>query len=105
MHKCKCRWLNLTERANPFGISRLAAFGFVSLVVIILTHQDFLLQGKNILRGETDGSSYPNGGLRATHRAGAYLTVDPTSPIFLRGDTIFIPACFVAFTGQALGNP
>jgi glutamine synthetase len=48
-------------------------------------------KGKNILKGETDGSSYPNGGLRATHRAGAYLTVDPTSPIFLRGDTIFIP--------------
>jgi len=59
-------------------------------------------KGKNILRGETDGSSYPNGGLRATHRAGGYLTVDPTSPIFLRGDTVFIPACFVAFTGQAL---
>ena len=41
--------------------------------------------------GETDGSSYPNGGLRATHRAGGYLSVDPTSHIFLRGDTIFIP--------------
>ena len=35
--------------------------------------------------GETDGSSFPNGGLRATHTAGAYLSVDPTSPIFLRG--------------------
>ena len=52
--------------------------------------------------GETDGSSFPNGGLRATHTAGAYLSVDPTSPIFLRGDTIFIPAAFVAFTGHAL---
>lgn len=59
-------------------------------------------KGKNILKGETDGSSYPNGGLRATHRAAGYLTVDPTSPIFLRGDTIFIPACLVSYFGHAL---
>ena len=59
-------------------------------------------KGKNILKGETDGSSYPNGGLRATHRAGGYLSVDPTSPIFLRGDTIFIPACLSSYYGHAL---
>jgi glutamine synthetase len=59
-------------------------------------------KGKNILKGETDGSSYPNGGLRATHTAGAYLSVDPTSPIFLRGDTIFIPASMVSYYGHAL---
>jgi glutamine synthetase len=28
--------------------------------------------------------------------------VDPSSPIFLRGDAIFIPACFVAYTGESL---
>jgi glutamine synthetase len=60
------------------------------------------LKGKDILTGETDGSSYPNGGLRATHRAGGYLTTDPSSPIFLRGDAIFIPACFVSYNGHAL---
>ena len=59
-------------------------------------------KGKNLLKGETDGSSYPNGGLRATHRAGGYLAVDPTSPIFLRGDTIFVPACLVSYYGHAL---
>jgi len=59
-------------------------------------------KGKNILKGETDGSSYPNGGLRATHAAGGYLSVDPTSPIFLRGDTIFIPSCLVSYYGHAL---
>ena len=58
--------------------------------------------GKNILRGETDGSSFPNGGLRATHRAGGYLALDPSSPIFLRGDTIFIPSCLVSYEGFAL---
>ena len=59
-------------------------------------------QGKHLLRGETDGSSYPNGGLRATHRAGAYLTIDATSPIFLRGDVIFIPSCMVTFEGKSI---
>lgn len=62
----------------------------------------FQLTGEQLLSGETDGSSYPNGGLRATHTAGAYLKIDPKSPIFLRGDTVFIPACFVAYTGEAL---
>jgi glutamine synthetase len=59
-------------------------------------------QGKHLLRGETDGSSYPNGGLRATHRAGAYLAIDATSPIFLRGDVIFIPSCMVTFEGKSI---
>jgi glutamine synthetase len=59
-------------------------------------------KGKDLLKGETDGSSYQNGGLRATHTAGGYLTVDPTSPIFLRGDVMFIPACFISYHGHAL---
>jgi len=63
---------------------------------------EFKLTGEQLLAGETDGSSYPNGGLRATHSAGAYLKIDPMSPIFLRGDTVFIPACFVAYTGESL---
>jgi len=59
-------------------------------------------KGRHLLQGETDGSSYPNGGLRATHTAAAYLCVDPTSPIFLREDTIFIPSCLVSYRGHAL---
>jgi glutamine synthetase len=59
-------------------------------------------KGKNLLQGETDGSSYQNGGLRGTHRAGGYLGIDPTSPIFLRDDTIFIPSFFVSYEGYAL---
>jgi hypothetical protein len=55
------------------------------------------LEGKHLLRGETDGSSFPNGGLRATHTAGGYLTIDPSSQIWLRGDSIFIPACLVSY--------
>jgi glutamine synthetase len=59
-------------------------------------------KGKNLLYGETDGSSYMNGGLRGTHCAGGYLTIDPTSPVFLRGDTIFIPAALSSYHGHAL---
>lgn len=62
--------------------------------------QDF--KGKTLVKGETDGSSYPNGGLRGTHVAGGYLAVDTSSPIFLRGDTIFIPSAFVSYYGHAL---
>ena len=56
----------------------------------------------NLLKGETDGSSFPNGGMRQTHSAGAYIVIDPTSPIFLRGDTIFIPSCLVSYNGDSL---
>ena len=62
--------------------------------------QDF--KGKTLIKGETDGSSYPNGGLRGTHEAGGYLAIDTSSPIFLRGDTIFIPSIFVSYHGSAL---
>lgn len=62
--------------------------------------QDF--KGKTLVKGETDGSSYPNGGLRGTHCAGGYLAVDTSSPIFLRGDTIFIPSVLVSYYGAAL---
>ena len=58
--------------------------------------------GKHLLRGETDGSSYPSGGLRATHTAAAYLTIDASSPIFLRGDVIFIPSCMISFSGHSI---
>jgi glutamine synthetase len=59
-------------------------------------------KGSDLLFGETDGSSYLNGGLRTTHRAGGYLCIDSSSPIFLRGDCIFIPACFVSYLGDCL---
>lgn len=63
---------------------------------------EFDFKGKDLIKGETDGSSYPNGGLRATHQAGGYLAIDTSSPIFLRGDTIFIPSAFVSYYGAAL---
>ena len=40
--------------------------------------------------------------MRATHTAGGYLCIDPSSPPFIRDDCIFIPACFVSYDGKAL---
>jgi len=62
----------------------------------------FGFKGKELLKGETDGSSYPSGGLRATHTAGGYTVLDPTSPVFIRGDTVYIPTVLVSFYGDAL---
>jgi len=63
---------------------------------------EFDFKGKDLIKGETDGSSYPNGGLRGTHCAGGYLAIDTSSPIFLRGDTVFVPSAFVSYYGHAL---
>jgi len=62
----------------------------------------FSFKGKELLKGETDGSSYPSGGMRATHTAGGYTILDPTSSIFIRGDTVYVPTCLVSFYGDAL---
>ena len=56
------------------------------------------LKGKDLIQGETDGTSYPSGHrfeFRAARRTApaAHVQVDSSSPIYLRGDTIFIPSC------------
>jgi glutamine synthetase len=58
--------------------------------------------GSKLFFSETDGSSFPNGGLRATHTAAAYLTWDKTSPPFVRNKTLYIPSAFISWNGDAL---
>lgn len=58
--------------------------------------------GKNLLKGETDGSSFPNGGLRQTFEARGYTYWDVTSPAFIRGHVLFIPSVFISFHGESL---
>jgi len=64
------------------------------------------LRGKDLIQGEPDASSFPNGGLRATHEARGYTIWDPSSPAFLveneNGSYLAIPTCFVSWTGEAL---
>ena len=58
--------------------------------------------GKNLVCGEPDASSFPNGGLRATFEARGYTAWDPTSFAFVRDGSLYIPTCFFSYTGAAL---
>ena len=62
--------------------------------------------GKELIKGESDASSFPSGGLRATFEARGYTAWDCTSPAFLREDsagvTLCIPTAFCSYTGEAL---
>ena len=58
--------------------------------------------GKELVRGEPDASSFPNGGLRATFEARGYTAWDPTSSAFVRDGSLYIPTCFFSYTGESL---
>ena len=59
-------------------------------------------EGKILVQQEPDASSFPNGGIRSTFEARGYSAWDPTSPVFVIGDTLMIPTIFIAYTGEAL---
>jgi len=59
-------------------------------------------EGKLLVQQEPDASSFPSGGIRSTFEARGYSAWDPTSPVFVIGDTLMIPTIFVAYTGEAL---
>ena len=58
--------------------------------------------GKELIVGEPDASSFPNGGLRSTFEARGYTAWDCTSPAFVREGTLYIPTAFYSYTGEAL---
>ena len=58
--------------------------------------------GKLLVQGEPDASSFPSGGLRATFEARGYTAWDCTSPVFMKGKTLYIPCAFCSYTGEAL---
>lgn len=64
------------------------------------------LHASELVKRETDGSSFPSGGLRGTHAARAYTIWDPSSPAFIletnQGKTLYIPAVFVSYNGESL---
>lgn len=66
------------------------------------------LTGKQLIMGEPDASSFPSGGLRATHYARGYTAWDITSPAFVKatscGTILCIPTVFISYTGEALDN-
>ena len=58
--------------------------------------------GKELIKGEPDASSFPSGGIRATFEARGYTGSDPTSPAFIKENTLCIPTSFVSYTGDVL---
>ncbi|MCL2639500.1 MAG: glutamine synthetase III [Phycisphaerales bacterium] len=62
--------------------------------------------GKELSQGESDASSFPSGGLRATFEARGYTAWDPTSPAYIlenpNGTVLVIPTAFVSWNGDAL---
>ncbi len=63
-------------------------------------------KGKELIKGESDASSFPSGGLRATFEARGYTAWDITSPAFLKEDAtgtiLCIPTAFCSYKGEAL---
>ena len=62
--------------------------------------------GSLLIKGEPDGSSFPNGSIRVTNAARGYTAWDPTSPAYImhtdNGATLCIPSIFISWTGEAL---
>ncbi|MBQ0727701.1 MAG: glutamine synthetase III [Thalassolituus oleivorans] len=62
--------------------------------------------GSLLIKGEPDGSSFPNGSLRMTNAARGYTAWDPTSPAYImhtpNGAVLMIPSVFMSWTGEAL---
>ena len=58
--------------------------------------------GKELVKGESDGSSFPSGGIRDTCEARGYTAWDPTSPAFIKDGTLCIPTAFCSYGGEAL---
>ncbi|MBQ7133841.1 MAG: glutamine synthetase III [Ruminococcus sp.] len=58
--------------------------------------------GKALVKGESDASSFPNGGIRATFEARGYTAWDPTSYAFVKDQSLYIPTAFMSYTGEVL---
>ena len=60
--------------------------------------------GKELVKGETDASSFPSGGIRSTFEARGYTAWDPSSNAFIKGNTLYIPTAFCSYGGESLDN-
>lgn len=58
--------------------------------------------GSALIKGESDASSFPSGGLRTTFEARGYTAWDPTSYAFIKDNTLCIPTAFCSYGGEAL---
>jgi len=65
-------------------------------------HPIMAFSGKNLIKGESDASSFPSGGLRATFEARGYTAWDPSSKAFVKDGSLYIPTVFCSFSGDTL---
>ena len=66
------------------------------------SHVIMEFSGRNLIAAESDASSFPSGGLRATFEARGYTAWDPTSYAFIKEKTLCIPTAFCSYGGEAL---
>ena len=59
-------------------------------------------EGSELIKRESDASSFPSGGMRSTFEARGYTVWDPTSDVFIKEDTLCIPTAFESFNGIVL---
>ena len=62
----------------------------------------YKFSAKSLVKGESDASSLPSGGLRATFEARGYTAWDPTSYVFVKDGSMYIPTAFCSYGGQSL---
>lgn len=58
--------------------------------------------GKELIKGESDASNFPSGGIRATFEARGYTAWDPTSYAFIKDNVLCIPTAFCSYSGEVL---
>lgn len=96
-----CHWFQpLAGSGVRFGMT-----GQVQNTMMAFDGNNQVIQGfngKDLVRGVVDGSFLPTGGLLDSQNANGLLAIDTSSPIFCRGDVIFIPAVFASKDGEAL---
>ncbi len=73
---------------------------FISPVAEGKVIMDF--SGKELVHGEPDASSFPNGGIRSTFEARGYTVWDTTSYAFIKDGSLCIPTAFCSYSGQCL---
>ncbi|MEG1849624.1 MAG: glutamine synthetase III, partial [Oscillospiraceae bacterium] len=57
-----------------------------------------------LVQGEPDASSFPSGGIRNTFEARGYTAWDPSSSVFVKDQTLYIPTAFCAPNGESLDH-
>ncbi len=82
------------------GITAEKHDGFISPVGGDRVIMDFSF--KSLVKGESDASSLPSGGLRSTFEARGYTAWDPTSYAFVKDGSLYIPTAFCSYGGEAL---